>query len=1080
MNTNRKLSAAAALLSALGATNAIGQVSSWANTVSGNWNDTTKWDTLSFPSSPGHSAVLGLGSPYSVTLNTNPNIDELSITNPSVVLSLSAGLTLGLNGPTSLNNGIIYINPNNSSANGVLSINGNVDLGGTGQIRMQTGSDNSQIAGFGTLTNGANHTIRGVGRISAPTVNNGIIEADIVVALSGNDLDILSPITNSNILSAASASNLDLVGVAIDQSGGGMIFAANGGAVNASSVGSVLGGTIDRAGTGQFNILSGATTTLTDVTNNGFIDVQANGTASIAGAGLVNNGTVALNQQNSSANAIVSYSASGDLSGAGELVMRTGGDNSQLNTALGVTITQASTHAISGVGQLNASMINNGTISADSSIAFSGNELDLQTNDKVNNGDMTAEAGSFLDIVSIEIDQLGGGDLIANGGTIRLGGTSTIQGGVFTAHSGGLLDNTSGSSALLSGMVLNGPMNIAGGSTVRVDADGMVNNGIIQINPQNSSADAVLVWTETGIIDGNGEIRLLNGASSDSQVNTDPAQTLTQTASHTIRGVGQINAGLINNGEVKSDLSVALSGNALVLRANDKVNNNLMVAGAGSFLDIIGITLDQSGGGMIVADGGTVRLGAGPTIESGEFLALSGGLLDNTLGSTSLLSGMTLNGPLNIAGGSTVQVDADGMVNNGVIQINPQNSSADAVLVMTESASINGTGEIRLLNGSAFDSQINTDPTFNLTHGADHTIRGVGMINAAMTNLGVMSSDVSIALSGNALVLRTGDKVNANLMSAEAGSFLDIQGVTLTQTGPGSLEANSGQIRFSSGATLSGGPIHATGTGAYQITGPTTFSNVTANAPGSIAGGQTLTVSSPSLVNHNVLTVNPTWSSADAVVEYPVDGTITGTGEIVLFGGGLDSQVAGPGTVTNASGHTISGRGTVSAPFINQGTLNPGLSGVGTLGASSGVTLAPSSILNIELAGNNSADRLAVTGTANLGGTLNVTMAGAAVTTLNFDYTILTATNVVGTFATENIIVNGNLITRIVYEPTQVRIITRCIADTNLDGAVTPADFTAWVAAFNAMNEVADQNLDGNITPADFSAWIANFNAGCP
>ncbi len=69
-------------------------------------------------------------------------------------------------------------------------------------------------------------------------------------------------------------------------------------------------------------------------------------------------------------------------------------------------------------------------------------------------------------------------------------------------------------------------------------------------------------------------------------------------------------------------------------------------------------------------------------------------------------------------------------------------------------------------------------------------------------------------------------------------------------------------------------------------------------------------------------------------------------------------------------------------------------------------------------------------------------MNGASVPTLNFNYTILTADNVVGTFDNDNIIIDGNLITRIVYEPTQVRILTRCIADTNLDGAVTAADFS--------------------------------------
>jgi len=56
---------------------------------------------------------------------------------------------------------------------------------------------------------------------------------------------------------------------------------------------------------------------------------------------------------------------------------------------------------------------------------------------------------------------------------------------------------------------------------------------------------------------------------------------------------------------------------------------------------------------------------------------------------------------------------------------------------------------------------------------------------------------------------------------------------------------------------------------------------------------------------------------------------------------------------------------------------------------------------------------------------------------------------------------------------------TTCLPDVNGDGVLTPADFTAWIAAFNAGDLAADQNQDGLLTPTDFTAWIANFNAGC-
>jgi hypothetical protein len=56
---------------------------------------------------------------------------------------------------------------------------------------------------------------------------------------------------------------------------------------------------------------------------------------------------------------------------------------------------------------------------------------------------------------------------------------------------------------------------------------------------------------------------------------------------------------------------------------------------------------------------------------------------------------------------------------------------------------------------------------------------------------------------------------------------------------------------------------------------------------------------------------------------------------------------------------------------------------------------------------------------------------------------------------------------------------TVCVADVNGDGQATPADFNAWIIAFNNQLPACDQNGDGLCTPADFNAWVINYNAGC-
>ncbi|MFI4894446.1 MAG: hypothetical protein ACIAQ0_13605 [Phycisphaerales bacterium JB058] len=49
--------------------------------------------------------------------------------------------------------------------------------------------------------------------------------------------------------------------------------------------------------------------------------------------------------------------------------------------------------------------------------------------------------------------------------------------------------------------------------------------------------------------------------------------------------------------------------------------------------------------------------------------------------------------------------------------------------------------------------------------------------------------------------------------------------------------------------------------------------------------------------------------------------------------------------------------------------------------------------------------------------------------------------------------------------------------DANSDGVCSPADFSAWVAAYNRDAPHCDANQDAMCTPHDFSTWVAAFNA---
>lgn len=1075
MSTNRRLSGATVLLSALASTNAAGQVSNWATAVNGNWSDGTKWDA-GVPFMAGQSAAFGLSGVYTATLNQNATIDDVQITNPDAILSISPAFTLGLLGPSSINDGRIQLNAVGSATNSFLRIDNATALAGSGEIWMQTSGDNSQIVGLGILTNDTGHTIRGVGEIRAQTFNNGTIAADVGVSVSGNTLDVFADIENNALMEGRANSVLNLSGVTIDQTFGGSIVAANLGNVSVTSAGAaVLFGTIESAGSGEFNVNSGAEALLSGVVNNGTIDVLFGGTLTTDAIGLENNGIIELNRAGSATNSVFRVSQSADLSGTGSLNMKSqGSDDTQVNTDAGAVLTHGVDHEIRGVGYINAELVNNGIITADIGVSVSGGTLVMQGSPKTNNDLMIAAPGSVLQFTGVTLDQLGGGELVTTGGEIRLSNT-TVLGGVYNTF-GGLLRSLSGTN-LLSGMQLNGPMILDLGSTVQIDAEGMINNGVIQLNPLGSATNTSISFTESADLLGTGEIQMRSEGVDDTQINTAVGETMTHGSSHLIRGVGQLNAAIVNNGEVRADVSVSVSGSRLTARVNDKVNNGLMVAAPSSTLLFTGIAVDQTGGGMIVADGGTVQL-TSTSITGGDYVATGAGSLTTVTG-TSTVAGVVFDGPSTVALGTTLQIGTGGLENNGIMQVNPLGSASNGVVEAIDSVGLTGTGEIRLRSRGSDDSQINTAPGMTLTQGAGHTIRGVGYVNAALVNNGTISADGSVSVSGNALDLQGENKTNAGLVSAEVGSVLNIESITLTQTGSGSIVANNGSVIFSSGATLVGGPVSSTGTGSFAVTGSATFDGVTLNAPGTVNLGSTLNVASASLVNNALITVNPFFSASDGVIAFAGPGLLTGSGEVNLTATSPNSVLTAAGTVTNGSGHTLSGRGRITAPFFNEGILAPGTNDIGTLSATAGATLGAGGIYRVEISGN-SADRLTVTGTAALGGTLDLALGGAAVLTNNTGAIIVSGTSVTGTFGTINHLQAGKLITRVVYEPTQVRVLVRCIADTNLDGAVTAADFSAWISAFNSQAVVADQNLDGNVSPADFSAWIANFNQGCP
>src|ERR1035438_1324445 len=112
-----------------------------------------------------------------------------------------------------------------------------------------------------------------------------------------------------------------------------------------------------------------------------------------------------------------------------------------------------------------------------------------------------------------------------------------------------------------------------------------------------------------------------------------------------------------------------------------------------------------------------------------------------------------------------------------------------------------------------------------------------------------------------------------------------------------------------------------------------------------------------------------------------------------------------PPSPIDIQGGSVFGTGNLSASVNSSGVITPADSGAktGVLTITGAYTQNPAGALDINIAGNTpgkQCDRLAVTGTASLSGTLNIGLLNGFVPALGSVFGILTASSVSGRFAT--------------------------------------------------------------------------------
>jgi hypothetical protein len=531
-----------------------------------------------------------------------------------------------------------------------------------------------------------------------------------------------------------------------------------------------------------------------------------------------------------------------------------------------------------------------------------------------------------------------------------------------------------------------------GGHTLTINGDLIANDGVIVVNSGNftGGANTVLTIVAAASLEGDGAI-VLGAAGLSSQL-VSGVSPFTQQESHTIRGEGTITANFVNYGLIRAEDDDADGASAGVLEianrtSNSKTNNGVIASSPSSELSFH-TTISQGATGRIVADTSVVHL-YNSTFSGGAFESTGGGYFD-TVGNSLRLDGVHNSARIDMISVSsvvpTVNIGAAGIVNDGTIVVKANEDAGPATIFLA--GDVTGSGEI-ILNrqGSATLSSSGATPSLN---GADHTIRGVGAINAALVNDGTIVAEARNG--GTVLELNqqgTSTIFNRNVIRADAGATLRLRTVVLSQDpGLGRLIANDGVVELHANAfntsLVSGGRFETVGAGKFEVAFNTRIQDVVNAGVLNVRPATELRLAGTTFTNDDTVDLKaqcaPACNSASITFENNI--ALDGNGEIVLdahAGTAFNRiNVATGATVTQSAAHTIRGEGVFNTggnlgTFVNDGQV---------LGNSPTETIA----FNGTLAGDGLLKDVRINGTHAVGN--GPSGSGLAVVPLTGSYTV--------------------------------------------------------------------------------------------
>ncbi len=572
---------------------------------------------------------------------------------------------------------------------------------------------------------------------------------------------------------------------------------------------------------------------------------------------------------------------------------------------------------------------------------------------------VTGTGSSWTNSGDLHIGYLGAGNLtIANGGKVGSIATFLTTDAASSATLELLGTAASGRGVLETGQIING----SGNATLTL------NGGVLRATRDEA---AYLSGFPALTIGGNGISFDSNGHAIGVSTDLSGSGGLTKLGTGTLAlsGINSYTGDtVIQAGRLVSDGAASLSPDSNVTIATgatlEIASSPFLFATIGSLSGTGAVTIGSGAtlitgwtdasrtfSGSFSGDGALGFTGAGTQIHTGTG-TLGGGFTTCacTSGQFVIRGGsLSFGGDVQILGGS-LRVDQGGRLDNN-----------GRTLFIASSATVDGIGSsiatgITLLQGFTGTTSLTVSNGAALTGSGGASLIGFGgTVEALVTGTGSLWS-----IGGGGLSIAPG-AITATSVTVSDGGELRVTSGDLQIAAPGRLNigtgGRAGSVNVMAGAIVNDGAIVANFADSYT-------------QPGEIAGSGSLTKTGTGTLT--------------------LSGTSSYTGATTVNGGALlvNGSIAASSGVAVAAGALIGGAGNLPSTVINGGTLSPGNS-PGTLTVNGNLTLNPGSTYLAEIQGA-SADRVNVTGTASLAGSLRIVPLGGAYT-FSTPYTLLLA-----------------------------------------------------------------------------------------